>query len=269
MWQKFNRIDIYELEKARVQLINAIQLVSAAPRSYIKNAEDDRKDWLKWDIESSAIISEEFGTQEKIKIILDIEQFILSLYGQKDHIQHLVLSGITYPMAFAWMKIKLDTFHIDGEAFNDKSSYSIAQPLEVNDEMRVTNQEVFKDIGTYISNAYFSFIQLKNELDIKGNISINPHNMNLVLIPEGKEIKFSFGFSPGDNEYFEPYFYIQLEKVTENILHKLVKTIGIWHNKNWNGLVLLASEFITLNSELEKTQVMDFFSKNYWRLLRN
>lgn len=267
MWQKLNRIDIYELERVRVQLINAIQLVSAAPRSYIKNSNDNRKDWLIWDIETGSIVSKEFGTQEKIRIKLNIEQFILSLCGFKDHIEHLALSGITYPMAFAWMKIKLETFHLNGEAFNDDSTYSIAHSLSVNDEMRVTNQGVFKDLAAYISNAYYSFIQLKNELEIKGNISINPENMNLVLMPEGQEVKFSFGFSPGDNVYLEPYFYIQLEKVTDKILHQLAKTIGIWNNKNWYGLVFLTSEFITLDSEHEKIRVMDFFSKNYWRLL--
>ena len=266
MWQKLKQIDIYKLEKARIQLINAIRLVCAAPRSYLKDSDDNRRDWLIWDVETSSIVSREFGMQEKISVTLDIEQFVLSIYGPNGHIEHLVLSGLTYPMAFGWMKIKLDTFHLNGEEFNDESVYSIAHTLGVDDEMNITDQNVFSDLVIYFSNAYHSFIQLKNELNIHGKLLINPENLNLVLTPEGDENVFSFGFSPGDNVYLEPYFYIQLEKVDEKILHQLAKTIGIWNNKNWNGLVFLASEFLTLDPDHEKIRVMDFFKKNYWRL---
>ena len=263
MWQKLNRIDIYDLEIARIQLVNAIQLVSAAPRSYLTNSNNNRKDWLMWDVETNSMLCKEFGTKEKVQVTLDIEQFVLSLFGTKDHIEHLVLSGITYPMAFGWMKIKLDSFHLNGEKYNDESTYSIEQTLGVNDEMNVTNQNVFNNLTIYFSNAYNLFIQLKNELNIHGKTLINPENMNLTLIPEEEEQKFSFGFSPGDKDYPEPYFYIQLENVDENMLYQLKETNEIWNTKNWNGLVFLASEFLTLDPDDEKTRVMDFFKNNY------
>lgn len=269
MWQKLNQIDIYDLEMARIQLVNAIQLVSAAPRSYLKNSKDNRKDWLMWDVGINSMICKEFGTKEKIRVALDIEQFVLSLFGKKDHIEHLVLSGITYPMAFGWMKIKLDSFHLKGETYNDESTYSIDHALGVNDEMNVTNQIVFNDLTIYFSNAYNLFIQLKNELNIHGEMVVNPKNMNLVLIPEKDGQKFNFGFSPGDQDYPEPYFYIQLNKANESIINKLKETNEIRNTKNWNGLVFLASEFLTLDPDDEKKRVLNFFRQNYSILIES
>ena len=107
MWQKLNRIDTIELARARIQLQNAIQLVSAGPRSYL-NSKDGNSGLLQWNQGKRLLESMPFGTDEKVSLALDIEQFVLSVYGKDDHIEHLVLSGITYPMAFGWLKVKLD-----------------------------------------------------------------------------------------------------------------------------------------------------------------
>jgi hypothetical protein len=267
MWQKLSRIDIYELEKARIQLINAIQLVSAASRSYLDNFKENHLDWLMWNVDTSSMVSNSFGTNEKTHVELDIEGFVLSIYGKKDHAEHLVLSGITYPLAFGWMKIKLDTFHLSGEKFNDNFTYSIGSTLGPNDEMNVSNQKVFGDLVVYLSNAYHVFNTLKEDLDIGCQIFINPENMNLVFLPEAG--KFSFGFSPGDNVYLEPYFYFQIDKITEKLKHELTKPNEIWNSKSWNGLVCLADEIIASEQESEERRVISFFKINYSKLLQN
>ncbi len=267
MWQKLSRIDIYELEKARTQLINAIQLVSAASRSYLNSSKANHLDWLMWDVDTSSVVSNTFGTKEKAYVTLDIEGFVLSIYGEKDHVEHLVLSGITYPLAYGWMKIKLDTFHLSGETFNDNSTYSIERTLGTNDEMNVTNQQVFGDLVIYFSNAFHIFNQLKNELNNQGQIFINPENMNLVYFPESG--RYSFGFSPGDNVYLEPYFYFQLDEINEKVQNELTKTNEIWNNKNWNGFVYLTDEIITSDQENEEKRVMNFFKNTYLKLLQD
>ena len=146
MWQKLKRIDVFDLKEARTQLINASQLVSAAPRSFTVDSNKNHIDWLLWDENKFTLESIEFGSAEKIRVALDIEQFILSIYGQGDHIEHLVLSGITYPMAYGWMRIKLDSLQLDGGQYYDTTSYTIANPLGANDEMCVTSQHIFDEL---------------------------------------------------------------------------------------------------------------------------
>lgn len=268
MWQKLNRIDIQELIKARTQLINAVRLVSAASRTYLTNSQDDHSDWLTWDKDTASIVSKEFGRKEVVNVTLDIEQFVLSLHGHKDHIEHLVLSGLTYPMAFGWMKIKLDSFGLNGEIYNDESTASIDNILGVDAEMHVTDQEVFNNLVIYFSNAYSVLEQLKKKLNIQGRILINPATLCLELNLEDSEDNISFGFSLGDNLYLTPYFYLKVGSDNKKDISKPAETIGIWNNKNWYGLVFLADEFITLDPDQEQKRVMNFFTKNYHSIIQ-
>jgi len=269
MWQKLNRIDTFELEKVRIQLLNAIQLVSAAPRCYSKEINKPKPDWLFWNSDLSSMDSAKFGSKEKVKLSLDIEQFVLSIYGNQNHIEHLVLSGITYPMAFGWLKIKLETFSLNADLYSDETSYSIEHTLTQNDELNVTNQQVFSDLQIYYSNAFDLLNQVSKDLEIDAKPAINPATLNLALTQNKSNVPISFGFSPGNKSYPEPYFFVQLDHINDHIIHQIAKTIGIWNNKDWYGLVLMASEFLSLNPEDESNKILDFFTKNYWRLLEN
>jgi len=266
MWQKLNRIDSYQLAKIRIQLVNAIQLVSAAPRSYLSHNFKSKIDWLLWNAEDNTLFTSYFGTKEKVKVSLDMERFVISIFGKKDHIEHLVLSGMTYPMAYGWMKIKLEAFHFNGNKYNDETSYAIEKSLIPDEEMNLIDQSVVHDLTIYYSNAYHLFDQLKNELNLPGKILVNPMNLNLELIIEDEENKFSFGFAPGNTDYPEPFFFFQFQHVQDRISSLVNNAIGIWNTKNWNGLAFLSSEFLTLDPTIEKERVSEFFKLNFVRL---
>jgi len=261
MWQKVNRLDTFELERARIQLLNAVQLVSASARCFSKSKTKLPKDWLSWNDKNLLIESSVFGTKEKVKVTLDINQFVLSIQGNRDHVEHLVLSGITYPMAFGWMKIKLDSFQLDGDLFNDDTEYTIEHVLDSDDELKVTSQHIFESLVIYYLNANCALHQLIKDLNIQGEIRINPSSLNLELSSLNDNV--TFGFSPGDRSYPEPYFFIKLQLNDENLIPRLSKSTGIWNNKNWNGLVFLSSEFITLDPDQEKSNVLNFFKNNH------
>ena len=78
---------------------------------------------------------------------------------------------------------------------------------------------------------------------------------------------YSIGFSPGDQDYPEPYFFIQLEKKDIELKDGETENMGIWNNKDWTGLVYGSGEFLTTDPDLELGRVMDFFVINLKRLL--
>jgi hypothetical protein len=265
MWQKLNRIDTVELEKARTQLQNAIQLVSAGPRSYLKS-KNGKNDWLRWNSDVGSMESIPFGMKEKIQLSLDIEQFVLSIYGADGHIEHLVLSGITYPMAFGWLKVKLDKFLLNADQYNDEAAYTLEHRMDSDDELNVTDQKVFADIVVYFSNTYMLLQKLKEGLDLKWEISIDPATLNMVLGPIDGNSILVFGFSPGNKDYPEPYYYIELAGAGLDQAELDPDIIGTWNNKNWKGLIFSASDYLNLNPEVEFERISEFFNKNYWRL---
>lgn len=260
MWQKLNRLDTYELEKARIQMINASQLVSSVPRSY--SSSDKSNNLLKWNNESYCIESSEFDPAKSIKVSLDIQQFVLSILSDGDHKEHLVLSGITYPMAFGWMKIKLDSFDLEGDLFNDSTDYSLERILGPNEDLHVTNQQVFNEIAIYYTNAYLTLSQLKSDLGIENDIYIDHEQLSLYLSLKSNEAEYIIRFTPGDKNFPEPYFALQIPANTNNILKNSIPPSGFWNNKDWKGLILLASDFLTLDPEMEKLKVHDFLKFN-------
>jgi len=265
MWRKLNRIDPSELEKARIQLHNAIQLVSAAPRSYLSNSVA-RKDWLVWSMEYKGFESISFGNNPKVKLVLDIEQFVLSIFGEDRHIEHLVLSGITYPMAFGWLKIKLDAFALDADQYNDVTNYQIEHILSPDDELYMSNAQVFSDFLTYFSNAHSLLSKLNEGLELDGAIGIDPANLNMKLSMDKSTASFTFGFSMGDAHNKLPYFFIQIDGESQSLKHKNTDYVGRWNDKSWNGLVFSANDFLDAETEVEESLVSNFFNKNYWRL---
>ena len=267
MWQKLNRIDTIELSKARVQLQNAIQLVSAGPRSYL-NSKTNRNDLLVWNPRDRRFESIPFGSGEKVYLALDIEQFVLSVYGDGDHIEHLVLSGITYPMAFGWLKVKLDTFSLDADLYNDEISYTIEHRMGIDEELEVTNHRAFADMVLYFAKSHMLFIKLNKALGLRGKIVVDPATLDMVLCPGDNISTVTFGFSPGNIDYPEPHSYIKLTETTKDMDAQTSDFIGIWNNKNWNGLVYAESEYLNIDQEIEYSRISDFFNKNFGRLTK-
>ena len=267
MWQKLNRIDTIELAKARIQLQNAIQLVSAGPRSYI-NSKTEKRDWLRWNPDEGRLESNPFGMEEKVCLSLDIAQFVLSVYGTGDHIEHLVLSGITYPMAFGWLKVKLDTFLLNADLYSDETDYVLEHRMSTDEELSVTNQKVFEDLVIYFSNTHMLLTKLNEALDLQGEIAIDPASIDMVLSPDNSISTMQLGFSPGNKDFPEPYYYIRLESPEPDQGELTQDIIGRWNNKNWKGLVFSPSEYLNLNPEVEMSKISDFFNRNYWRLTK-
>ncbi len=266
MWQKLDHLDVVLLKMARVQLLNAIQLVSAAPRSFQKLSNDPHIDWLAWDEDTTSFVSKEFGPKENIRVLMDIRQFVISITGD-GHAEHLVLSGMTYPMAYGWMQIKLDTFGVDGSQYSDKTDYEIEQHLGPADEMNITDQFIFDQLAIYFSNAHHVLRALRHQLPLPGVILTDPSNIHMKLIPADSTKITAMGFSPGDNVFPEPYFYIRVNE--NNISEKAAEDAEGFRNvKEWTGAALPAGDIITTDHEKEYTKVMDFFKKNYRTLAK-
>jgi hypothetical protein len=267
MWQKLNQLDIVKLERARIQLTNIIQLVSAAPVSYNPEVENVRMGWLKWDKETSSLRSEYFGENAEIYLTLDIERFILSIIGPNNQKEHLVLSGMTYPMAYGWLKIKLGMFGLDGDLLNDNTTYVLEHYLKPGEEIDANDERIYENMPIYYSNAYFLLDQLRATVDNKARILVDPSTSNLVLLATTTHIS-GLGFSFGTRPFPEPYFYVQFADRFSDEMLELKDFEGLWDSKN-NKMVLMASDFLTHNHDLEYQRVMDFFTTNLMKLAHN
>ncbi len=256
MWQKLNALDILLLEKARIQLLNAVQLVSAVPRSFM---EDRIACFPKWNQQGAQFYCAVSAENQNIRIAIDIKDLVLTLDGNGQHIEHLVLSGVTYPMAFGWMQIKLDTFGLKGGLFNDTVAYKLEKTMGTDEEMVVFDQQIFDDIAIYYSNAAFMLQKVNEQLGNRGQLRIDPSDINMVFLPENKESYLIPGFSVGSRFYPEPHFFIQLTTTEQAIINDFDERGYLWRNKDWLGLLLPAVDFLSHHEDDEFQKVMEFF----------
>ncbi len=261
MWQKIKRLDVVNLEKARFQITNVLQLVSSASRSFIQTNTNEYTNWLLWDQESSSFVSSNFGENNEINVSLDIERFILSINGPNDQREHLVLSGMTYPMAYGWMSIKFGSFQLDSTKFNDETPYRLERNIKPDTDLNFEDQPTYDQIMLHYSNASYVFSELNTMLRIAGKVLIEPATSNMVLIPDNEQLP-KFGFSLGNKTFPEPYYYFKLDPSMLDTSTDKEGFDGIWNSPS-SSFVIMTSDFLNQNQDLEYEKVTTFFVDNY------
>jgi hypothetical protein len=254
MWQKINPVGVEELESTRIHLHKALQLISGAPRSYLPFNKNDQNKFLTWDCEEHSFISKSF---DSIKLSLDIRNFVLSILKSDGTKAHLVLSGMTYPLAFGWMQVKLDKLGLDPVQFTDKAPYVIKNyGFDQNQELNIGERATI-ELCKYFDNAN-SYL---NTYDLNSTVLCDPQYFDLFITikhPDtGKSIKI--GFCPGDENYIEPYYFLKLNSTIQSTAGLPELQTGLWHNIGWSGAVILYSEITNIEPEKEIATTSDFF----------
>ena len=127
MWLKLQRVDINSLENTRIQLHKSMQLLSAAARSYLPSSKRDEHARLFWDRDHNLLRTKNFGPTKDTNVSLDPEQYILTIENKKIGKEHLVLSGMTYPLAYGWLRVKLEKFGLNPDIFHDQAPYQLTE----------------------------------------------------------------------------------------------------------------------------------------------
>ncbi len=262
MWQKLNHLDLAKLEHARNQIINVLQLVNGGPRSFAPDELPGEANRVHWDKESNSFKSNRFGPDGDIFLALDIEQLILSIMGPGNQREHLVLSGMTYPMAFGWLTIKLENLGLNANNYNDDTDYKIEYTMKPWEEIDTSQDRIYDQIPLYYSNAEFvlksiNYAHLKNQ----GNISAATQTADLVLSYNADPV-VNIGFSLGNRPFPEPYYYIRLNGEPE----KIKSLSGMWNERS-NELLIMASDFISKTQERDFERVIQFYDTNLAALI--
>lgn len=261
MWQKINQIGVEELEITRIHLHKALQLLSGVARSYLPYSKEDNHKYLIWKPETHSFVSKQFGEGEAVHVSLDIQQFVLTIAKNDGTKEHLVLSGMTYPLAFGWLQVKLDKFGLDPVIFTDHAPYEIKDyGFDNNQELNI-HEPAAEEFCKYIDNANDYFESFLKNFELQSAILCDPQYFNLFISirhPETKR-KIQIGFCPGDENYIESYYYLKLNHTIQSTSGLPELSKGLWHNKGWSGAVILFSDIINIETEKEFANIRGFY----------
>lgn len=256
------------LKQGREETHRAIQLVGSFPRNFLPYDPSDASASLIWNDQISG-----FETQEVkgIKVGFNlIEQSILLL---KDDTVNSTISTIneTFELTFSTLSSELEKMGFEVKSFNYELPYELPRAI-TNRGNPFTRQDVHalkKLVELYsLTNSILS--EVFKVVDEASDIRCWPHHYDLATLvtveahedPE-KAKSIGFGFSPGDGDYDEPYFYLTpWPYPSANDLYELT-TPAFWNTDGWTGGVLKA---LDVPHDKEKTIITNFFESGFKKL---
>jgi hypothetical protein len=261
MWQKINPVKLEVFENTRIQIHNSMQLVSAAARAYLPSMPGDEQAQLHWDSTNNYLESKTFGPEKNIHVSLDILKFILSVRKNSSLAEHLVLSGMSYPLAFGWLQVKLEKLGLDPEIFHDRSPYHLQNYGFNHSKELSVDDAAAEELSKYLSNASFVLSKVRKNYQQSGPLRVRPQQFDLSFeLPIDSRVQgLVFGFCPGDESFIEPYYFIAFSSGTiqPELLPELPR--GFWYSGDWTGAVLMTGDISSVDTERELAQVRTFF----------
>lgn len=265
-WKPLQKLSGESLTEARLQLHWASQ-IPASVGSLLEPAVDWSHTALRWSngaLQSPAI---PFGDRS-FRANLSLKSLQLGLLQGDRVIDRKPLAGSTLKEGFAWLN-KATQALINAPLAKTmmRSELTLPKhPLQTGARFELDkNQAQISMLADWIFDADLALSTIRKEITDARDVYVWPHHFDaasLVVLDPDKPFEdtrsIGLGLSPGDQNYDQPYWYVQpwpYPKV--DALPKLAG--GRWHTENWVGAVLLASDL----GDAQDAQVLDFLRSGF------
>jgi hypothetical protein len=209
--------DLAELARARREAINLVQWPARVANSYVTSSASERRTDLEFCTADNAFVTQQFADGAALEMRLP--DLRLQFLHNGKPVPHVFDPQERSPAeAEAWILVELLHRGIDREKFSKKLPYAIPGLLtgDAEDYAPQACREGLSQLTAWFGKAaaVLEAAARARGLD-KANIICLPQTLDLVFTPLGgaksgakSGVKFiPLGFSPGDTENSEPYFY--------------------------------------------------------------
>jgi hypothetical protein len=254
-WQTVDEIGVNELIKARMQLHEAVQIIASAGISFCKHQADDSHTNMKWLNKYEAFAGNEFGNHHTFRLALNFpEMKFLLLQGKQNILANYSIHGRTVQQIIDWFREELENRNFDTAHFTQNKHYEIpATGHGTGKAFDLFDQTAFKTLSDHFANAQLVLKKIAYQYSGSSPVRCWPHHFDLGMMislqagddPEEAR-SIGMGFSPGDDNYKQPYYYVYPWPYPETKLLKNDDLPGnaFWHTKGFVSAILKASDFI-------------------------
>jgi len=268
-WKLLAFEDFEALSVARKQLHQAIQQVSAVGRRYLPKVKDDKHANLVWVPQFQRLAGNWVEGSTKFRASLDLANLIIYLVDDEvKTIGEYDLKGRTQAQAMVWLEEQLASVGMETSQLTLNLPYEIpSYPTAHGKPFEQKDKEPFEELARYFHNADHILRPLKREFPQSTDVRCWPHHFDMATLiilndtgdPETTS-SIGVGMSPGDQFYDQPYFYLSpWPYPARDKLSPLSK--GTWHEKDWLGAVLLASELFGITDPVQQQKLVYTFYK--------
>jgi len=248
-WNKIAPLPLSKLNEAKIELHRFVQLVAATGRSYYPSDSGDSHGTLLFD--SGILKGKKLPNQQYFG--LDIESFSLIHSGDA----RFSLENKSPNDGVLWVKEQLSAMNFNPDQYSLKLPYVIPDYGPDDLIAKPKERRYYQAFSQYYSNADFLLSQLKSTKYNNSDIICWPHHFDLATLktlksgtdPE-ESISIGIGFSPGDDTYNQPYFYLTPWPYPEPTkISGLELESGHWHTQGWIGAILTLEDIFESDSQ--------------------
>ena len=264
-YDAIRRIGPASLIDARHMTHKVIQMLSNAARANLGAASDDSHANLGWDHGLTAFVSRPLaGDRGAVGVCLNLDRFELGLVGNQKTDAALALDGVSVSNADTWLDDRL-------EALGLAKASTITLPYEMPPATTAIDTYTSDGLadGMTALSAWFD-IAATELSDFSGRVSdLSPapircwthhydiaNEVNFQASGPDNVTTIGLGFSPRDENYDEPYFYVSPWSAIDQSELPAPTVTGHWHTEGFVGIVATASEILSFDDP--KGQSIEF-----------
>jgi hypothetical protein len=251
-WRPIRGVDSGRLREARLQAHHAVQWLARAARAFVPPQPDDNHTNLGWDDALDGFATHPLTGD--LRLGLRISPLILVLTGRSAQGFHL--GGETDADARRWVNEQLNARGLDAHALDAKAPYEIADHEVARGAAYGVSEsaDALVELAAWFANANVSLDKTRYRMRTRGltpsPVRTWPHHFDMatltLLEAGGAEHARSVnaGFSPGDEHYEEPYFYVSPHPYPEAAKLPPLPAVGHWHTQGFTAAIAPGSHIL-------------------------
>ena len=264
-WMPLRGVDQRRLSEVRLQAHYAVQWLGRAARAYVPPQPDDEHTSLGWDGALGGLTTHPL--KDGVWLSLKITDLTLALHvaERRTHVQSFSLDSRSDAQARQWLSEQLGARGLDAHALDAPSPYdmpahAISQgaaygPSGLNDALA--------ELAAWFGNAALLIGSIQRQM-IGRKLAASParcwpHHFDLATLTTLQTRNadatgyVGAGFSPGDEYYDEPYFYLSVYPEPDPAALPSLPTLGHWHLRDFVAAVATADKIVAAKNKQAET----------------
>jgi len=235
-----------KLSDARLQLHYAAQFASAAGISFLPPELDDSHTSLEWLPEFAGLFSGLIPAKKPFRVGVRFAELALLVVPEpRTTIAESRLNRCTIGETTDWLRSQIESQGADPERYTLRRHYEIPyHPLASGAAFDTSERAQFEEMSKWFSNGAVILSDLVRSAPGASEVRCWPHHFDIgTLIQLSPDRTIGVGLEPGDNDYNEPYFYVNMSPTptASEVRSRPLAGNGTWHTNGWIGAILPGS----------------------------
>lgn len=262
-------IDLQSLSESRLQLHYAIQLIAATGAALAEPQPDYSHTALRWNPHAYQFVGTLIPALHPFQVALNPITLALSIINEDGmSVAELSLDQRTLIDSLTWLKHEIAKRGTDAETValltyppDDFPDHAIAHGAAFD----ASDVDAQQHLAYYYHLTYGLLMAIATQTSGAAPVFIWPHHFDMATLvtlsseEEEESRTVGLGFSPGDQSYPEPYWYVTPYPYPDTAHLPDLDASGAWHTQHWVGAVLTRGRLG--NSPAE--QIQSFFQSAF------